>query len=146
MLPRELVDLMREMVVFPVVVGTVSKEGDIHMTFITWIYPLDERTLRIAVSSSARTSENIRDTGRVAVQIFAPYRSLTCYGRGKEVVGRIENIPFEVSVFEINVERVENSLFPGSTITGIIPFAHTGRVKELVELDTAVMAVLRNRD
>ncbi len=146
MLPRELVDLMRELVVFPVVVGTVDREGGIHMTFITWVYPVDERTIRLAVSSSARTSENIRSTGKVAIQIFAPYRSLTCYGTGRETVDKIENIPFEVSVFEVSVERVENSLFPGSTITGIIPFAHTGRVKELVELDTAVMSALRNRD
>ncbi|MDQ7082579.1 MAG: hypothetical protein Q9N34_06210 [Aquificota bacterium] len=50
------------------------------MTFITWIYPLDERTLRFAVSSKAKTAENIRQTGKVAVQIFAPDKSLTCYG------------------------------------------------------------------
>ncbi len=145
MLPREVVDLMRELVVFPAVVGTVDGEGNIHMTFVTWLYPLDERTLRIAITTSSRTSENMRTTGRVAVQIFAPYKSLTCYGTAKEVVNKIEKIPFDVSVFEIRVERVENSLFPGSTITGIIPFAHTGRVKELVELDTAVMTVLRNK-
>ncbi len=144
MLPRELVDLMRELAVFPVVVGTSDKEGNLHMTFLTWIYPLDERTLRVALSSSSRTAENIRNAKRVVVQIFAPYRSLTCYGVGKEIIDRIEGIPFEVSVFEIEVEKVENTLFPGSTITGIIPFAHTGAVKEMVELDSAVMTVLRN--
>ncbi|RLJ70810.1 pyridoxamine 5'-phosphate oxidase [Hydrogenivirga caldilitoris] len=145
MLPRELIDLMRDLGVFPVVVGTVDSEGNQHMTFITWIYPADERTLRFAVSSKAKTSENIRATGKVAVQIFAPDKSLTCYGTAKEVVSKIEGVPFEVSVFELTIDNVENSLFPGSTITGVIPFAHTGKVLKMVELDEKVMSAVRNK-
>lgn len=146
MLPRELIDLMRDLGVFPVVVGTVDKEGNQHMTFITWIYPVDERTLRFAVSSKAKTAQNVRDTGKVAVQIFAPDKSLTCYGLAKEVIEKIEGVPFDVSVFELSIDNVENSLFPGSTITGIIPFAHTGNVLKMVELDEKVMRALKNRD
>ena len=146
MLPRELIDLMRDLGVFPVVVGTVDKEGNQHMTFITWIYPVDERTLKFAVSSKAKTAQNVRDTGKVAVQIFAPDKSLTCYGLAKEVIEKIEGVPFDVSVFELSIDNVENSLFPGSTITGIIPFAHTGNVLKMVELDEKVMRALKNRD
>ncbi len=146
MLPRELIDLMRDLGVFPVVVGTVDKEGNQHMTFITWIYPVDERTLRFAVSSKAKTAQNVRDTGKVAVQIFAPDKSLTCYGLAKEVIEKIEGVPFDVSVFELSIDNVENSLFPGSTITGIIPFAHTGNVLKMVELDEKVMRALKNRN
>ena len=146
MLPRELIDLMRDLGVFPVVVGTVDGEGNQHMTFVTWIYPIDERTLRIAVSSKAKTSENIRRTSKVAVQIFAPDKCLTCYGTAKEILERIEGVPFDVSLFEISIESVENSLFPGSTITGIIPFAHTGNVRKMVELDEAVLSALKNKD
>jgi flavin reductase (DIM6/NTAB) family NADH-FMN oxidoreductase RutF len=146
MLPRELIDLMRDLGVFPVVLGTVDGDGNQHMTFITWIYPADERTLRIAISSKAVSAENIRKTGKVAVQIFAPDKALTCYGTAREIIERIEGVPFDVSVFEMGVERVENSLFPGSTITGIIPFAHTGKVYKMAELDEKVMSALRNRD
>ena len=145
MLPRELIDLMRDLGVFPVVVGTVDSAGNQHLTFITWIYPIDERILRLAVSSKAKTAHNIRETGKVAVQIFAPDKSLTCYGKAREIVEKIEGIPFDVSVFEMEIDSVENSLFPGSTITGIIPFAHTGRVLKMVELDEKVMEALRDR-
>ncbi len=145
MLPRELIDLMRDLGVFPVVVGTVDSGGNQHMTFITWIYPIDERTIRLAVSSKAKTAQNIRETGKVAVQIFAPDKSLTCYGTGREVIEKIEGVPFDVSVFEMEIDSVENSLFPGSTITGIIPFAHTGKVLKMVELDEKVMEALKNK-
>jgi len=145
MLPRELIDLMRDLGVFPVVIGTVSSEGELHMTFITWIYPVDERSLRLAISSNAVSAKNIRETGKLAVQIFAPDKALTCYGGAREVIDRIEGIPFDVSVFEMEVERVENSLFPGSTITGIIPFAHTGNVQKMTELDSKVISALKNK-
>ncbi|WP_461831314.1 pyridoxamine 5'-phosphate oxidase family protein [Aquifex sp.] len=143
MLPRDLIDLMRDLNVFPVVVSTVDKEGDIHITFITWVYPVDERTIRIAVSSKAKTSQNIRETGKVAIQIFAPDKALSCYGRGKEIVEKIEDVPFPVSVFEVEIDTVENALFPGATITGIIPFAHTGNVLKMTELDNKVLQALK---
>ena len=145
MLPRDLIDLMRDLGVFPVVVGTVDREGNQHLTFVTWIYPVDERTLRIAVSSQAKTAQNMRETKKVALQLFAPDKCLTCYGTAEEIIERIEGIPFDVSVFEMSVENVENSLFPGSTITGIIPFAHTGNVKKMVELDEKVISALKSR-
>jgi len=45
----------------------------------------------------------------------------------------------------MEIDSVENSLFPGSTITGIIPFAHTGKVLKMVELDEKVMEALKNK-
>ena len=143
MLPRDLIDLMRDLNVFPVVISTVDNNGNIHITFITWVYPTDERTLRIAISSKAKTAENIRQTGRVAIQIFAPDKALSCYGTAKEIREKIDDIPFPVSVFEMSIDTVENALFPGATITGIIPFAHTGNVLRMTELDTKVLNALK---
>ncbi|WP_461830031.1 pyridoxamine 5'-phosphate oxidase family protein [Aquifex sp.] len=143
MLPRDLIDLMRDLNVFPVVVATSDKEGNVHITFITWVYPIDERKLRIAVSSNAKTSQNIRETGRVAIQIFAPDKALSVYGNAKEVKEKIEDVSFPVSVFEVDIDTVDNALFPGATITGIIPFAHTGNVLKMTELDAKVLKALK---
>ncbi len=143
MLPRDLIDLMRDLNVFPVVVSTVDNNGNLHTTFITWVYPVDERTLRIAVSSKAQTSQNLRENGKISIMIFAPDKALTCYGNAKEIIKEIEKVPFPVSVFEVDITTVENSLFPGATITGIIPFAHTGNVLKMTELDAKVLEALK---
>jgi len=143
MLPKEVINLMRELNVFPIVLSCADEECNIHITFITWVYPLDERTLRLALSSNSKTAENLRKTGKVAVQIFAPGVALSCYGKAAEVLSEIEGIPFKVSVFELSIESVENSLFPGATVTGIIPFAHTGNVLKMTELDTKVLEALK---
>ncbi len=71
MLPKELVDLMRNLGVFPVVLATSDKEGNLHMTFITWVYPIDERTIRIALSSNAKSAKNILQTGQVCLMLIA---------------------------------------------------------------------------
>ena len=143
MLPRELLDLMRDMCVFPVVLGTFNKEGDIHLTFITWVYPIDEKTVRLALSSNAASAKNILETNKASLMIFAPDKALSCYGSAKLVKERIEAVKFPVSVFEMSIERVENNLFPGATITGPIPFVHTGDLKKAVELDLAVLEALK---
>ncbi len=143
MLPRDLVDLMRDMNIFPVVLGSVSQNNDIHLAFVSWVYPLDERTIRVALSANSASAKNLRETGKVSIMLFAPDKALSCYGSAKMVLEKIDSVKFPVSVFEISVDRVENNLFPGATITGIIPFVHTGDLKKAVELDLAVLEALK---
>ncbi|MEJ7554364.1 MAG: pyridoxamine 5'-phosphate oxidase family protein [Aquificaceae bacterium] len=144
MLPKELVDLMRNLGVFPVVLATSDKEGNIHMTFITWVYPIDERTIRIALSSNAKSAKNILQTGQVCLMLIAQDKALACYGNASLLIDRIEEVKFPVSVFEVKIQSVENNLFPGGTITGTIPFMHTGDLQKAGELDQLVLDALRS--
>jgi len=144
MLPTELIDLMNKLGVFPCVLGTTDKEGSIHMTFITWVYPVSERILRFALSSGSKSAKNLQETGKACFMFFSPEKALACYGSVQMVLERIEEVKFPVSVFEMRVDRVENNLFPGATITGIIPFAHTGDLEKMVELDNAVIEAMRS--
>jgi len=143
MLPAEVVELMRNLGVFPVVLGTSDREGNIHLAFITWVYPISDRVLRFALSSNAKSSKNVQETGRVSIILFAPGKALSCYGSAKVVLDRIEEVKFPVSVFEMEIERVEDNLFPGATITGIIPFAHTGNLEKVSELDMLVIEAMK---
>ncbi|MFN3813240.1 MAG: pyridoxamine 5'-phosphate oxidase family protein [Aquificaceae bacterium] len=144
MLPKSLMDLMRNLWVFPAVLGTVDKEGNIHLTFITWVYPVDERTIRFALSSGAKSSKNIQQTGIASIMFFAQDMAFACYGSTQMVSDSIEEVKFHVSVFEMNIERAENNLFPGGTVIGTIPFAHTGNLINMVELDVTVIEAMKN--
>ncbi len=144
MLPTELVDLMNKLGVFPCVLGTTDKEGNMHMTFITWVYPKSEKILRFALSSGSKSAKNIQETKRACFMFFSPGRALTCYGDAQMIIERIEEVKFPVSVFEMHIDKVEDNLFPGATITGIIPFAHTGDLEKMAELDSIVLKVMRS--
>ncbi len=143
MLPKDLADLMRDVGVFPAVLATTDKEGEVHLTFITWIYPVDDRTLRVAVSSNAKSAKNMLQTNAACLFLIAPGKALACYGDAQLVLERIEEVKFPVSVFEIKLNRVENNLFPGGTITGTIPFMHTGDLQKAGELDQLVLDALK---
>ncbi|MFN3976728.1 MAG: pyridoxamine 5'-phosphate oxidase family protein, partial [Aquificaceae bacterium] len=67
MLPKDLVGLMRNLGVFPTVLCTVDKEGNPHLTFITWVYPVDDKTIRIALSSKAKSAINMLQGGAVSL-------------------------------------------------------------------------------
>ncbi|MEZ0361333.1 MAG: pyridoxamine 5'-phosphate oxidase family protein [Hydrogenobacter sp.] len=143
MLPADLIDLIKSLGVFPVVLGTADTEGNVHLTFITWVYPINEKTLRIALSSGSKSAKNLQERGKACVMLFSPNKALTCYGNVRMVLERIEDVKFPVSVFELHIDKVEDNLFPGGTVTGIIPFAHTGNVEKMVELDSTVIEAMR---
>lgn len=143
MLTKELTDLMRNLGVFPAILATSDKEGNLHLTFITWIYPMDERTLRVALSSNAKSAKNMLQTGQACVMLIAQNMALACYGTASLLQERIEEVKFPVSVFEIKINSVENNLFPGGTITGTIPFMHTGDLQKAGELDQLVLDALK---
>ncbi|RMH80920.1 MAG: pyridoxamine 5'-phosphate oxidase [Acidobacteria bacterium] len=143
MLSRDLVDLMRDVGVFPAILATSDKDGNVHITFITWVYPINDRTLRVALSSNAKSAKNMLQSGQACIMLIAPGKALACYGTASLVQERIEEVKFPVSVFEISISSVENNLFPGGTITGTIPFMHTGDLQKAGELDQIVIEALR---
>jgi len=54
MLPKELIDFMRSVGVFPIVLTTTDKNGELHTTFITWVYPVDDKTLLALYGNAKR--------------------------------------------------------------------------------------------
>jgi hypothetical protein len=64
MLPKELIDFMRSVGVFPIVLTTTDKNGELHTTFITWVHPVDDKTLRLALSSNAKSSKKHAGNGK----------------------------------------------------------------------------------
>ena len=69
--------------VFPIVLTTADKNGELHTTFITWVYPVDDKTLRLALSPNARSAKNMQEMGKVAMMVFSANTALALYGNAK---------------------------------------------------------------
>ncbi len=126
----------------PVVVST-SVNNKPYTTFISWAIAKDEDTIRIAVSTNAKTTENIRANPNVCLELFDKDLAVSISGQAKIITEQIEGIPFPVAVIEIKITEIVDNLFPGATITGKIPFTHTGNVEKAEELDKKVLEALR---
>ncbi len=143
MLPREIIDLMRDMYIFPAVLGTTDGQN-VNLAFITWVYPKDEENILVAVSSNSKSAKNMLIMRRASLFLAAFDKALSLNCSATEVINKIESVKFPVSAFNLKIESVDNNLFPGATLLGTIPFAHVGDVKKALELDILVMEALKN--
>ncbi len=139
-LPDNLVKSMQELT--PCVVATVE-ENKPYSTFISWLIAIDNETLRMAVSSDAKTTKNIKNNPNVSIEVFDKDTAVSISGVANIIQDEIPTLPFPVSVIEIKVQNVYDNLFPGGTITGKIPFTHTGNIEQAEELDNMVLEALK---
>ena len=126
----------------PAVVAT-DENGKPYTTFVTWLIAKDDNTLRFAANKDSRTINNIKNNPNVAIEVFDKDTALSIQGKAKIIKDEIEDIPFPVSVVEVNVENVTDNLFPGGTVEGQIPFKHTGDIQKAEELDKKVLEELK---
>ncbi len=140
-LDKNLLDLLKEFT--PSVIATVSPENKPYTTFITWLIAKDEETIRVAVSTNSTTVNNIRENPNVCIEVFGPDIAASISGTASILKENIEGISFPVSVVEIKIDNITNNLFPGATVTGEIPFKHTGNIQKALELDEKVLKALR---
>ncbi len=138
-LPENVLNLLKNLT--PSVVAT-AKENKPYTTFITWLIAKDEKTIRFAVNKDSLTASNIKENPYVSIEVFGDGIACSISGSAKIIKDEIETIPFPVSVIEVNVENVVDNLFPGGTVTGKIPFKHTGDIEKAEDLDKKVLEAL----
>ena len=138
-LPENVLNLLKNLT--PSVVAT-AKENKPYTTFITWLIAKDEKTIRFAVNKDSLTANNIKENPYVSIEVFGNGIACSISGSAKIIKEEIETISFPVSVIEVNVENVVDNLFPGGTVTGEIPFKHTGDIEKAEDLDKKVLEAL----
>ena len=138
-LPENVLNLLKNLT--PSVVAT-AKENKPYTTFITWLIAKDEKTIRFAVNKDSLTANNIKENPYVSIEVFGDGIACSISGSAKVIKDEIETISFPVSVIEVNVENVVDNLFPGGTVTGEIPFKHTGDIEKAEDLDKKVLEAL----
>jgi len=131
---------MRELT--PSVLAT-TREQRPYTTFITWLIAVDPSTIRFALTSNSYSAENIKQNPYVSVEVFGNGFAVSISGPVELIQEKIQGIDFDVSVFEMKIEKVVNNLFPGATIKGKIPFEHTGDISKAEELDRIILKQLR---
>ncbi|WP_457625951.1 pyridoxamine 5'-phosphate oxidase family protein [Persephonella sp.] len=138
-IPENILQEIKELT--PSVLAT-STQNKPYTTFISWLAAKDKKTVRFALSKDSVSTDNLKQNPYASVEVFGEGFALSISGSVKLIVDEIENLPFPVSVFEMEVEKVVDNLFPGASITGKIPFEHTGDTVQAKEFDRIVLEEL----
>ncbi len=139
-IPSNILPDLQELI--PSVLAT-SKDNKPYTTFITWLTVKNEKTVRFALSKDSVSTENLKNNPYASVEVFGEGFALSISGKTKLIIDEIEQLPFPVSVFEMEVEKVVDNLFPGASVTGRIPFEHTGDTVQASEFDKIVLEELK---
>ncbi len=109
------------------VVATVDAQGLPNTTLMTWAVARDPQTLTVAVDVRSRSYANIRDNGRVAVEVLGDD---LCYGlRGTAVIEKeqMQAAPFPCALVAVRVEEVRDHGAAGVIFKGPSYSFHPGK-------------------
>ncbi|NPA53476.1 MAG: pyridoxamine 5'-phosphate oxidase [Aquificae bacterium] len=139
-LSNKLLEILKDLT--PSVVAT-AKDNKPYTTFITWLTAVNPQKIRFAVNKGSKTYNNLKENPYASVEVFGEGIASSISGKTQLIKEEIEGLSFPVSVFELNVEKVVDNLFPGGNIKGSIPFEHTGDISKAKELDEIVLKALK---
>ncbi|MFQ6014706.1 MAG: pyridoxamine 5'-phosphate oxidase family protein [Anaerolineae bacterium] len=141
-LPKELMDHLNEPNIL--VVATADDEGKPAVDLLSWVMARDSKTVRLVISPHCSGGKNLLANGRAALQLLGTNLAYEVRGTAKLVKEQCESVKFPETMFDLNVEQVEENMFPATHLTGAIPYARDEGTEELHrELDAAIAEEMR---
>jgi hypothetical protein len=109
------------------VFATVDEQGSPQTTVMTWVVARNPQTLAVAVDIRSRAMRNLRQNGKVAVEVLGDD---LCYGlRGTAVFEKelMESAPFPCALVAIKIEDVRDHGATGVRFVGPSYSFHPGK-------------------
>ncbi|WP_338753852.1 pyridoxamine 5'-phosphate oxidase family protein [Bacillus sp. FJAT-52991] len=127
-----------------VTIATIDHEtGGPMIHAISWIYAVDESTLRFAVTSRSRMIENLEKNTAVAINIIANESTYTITGKSNILSKQEEPIPLKVSIVEVHIEEIRDVMFYGAKIVSEPTYEKTYDLVAAEKLDRQVIDALK---
>jgi predicted pyridoxine 5'-phosphate oxidase superfamily flavin-nucleotide-binding protein len=95
------------------VVATADREGNPWTGVMSWVRARDARTVLMIVAKHSRSLQNIRENGKVALQLLGDDFVYGVTGRARVAEESIEGAPVPAAMVEVEVLEVKDDLTPG---------------------------------
>ena len=141
-LPNDLVDQLRKDRL--VLLGTIdATTGEPCSNAISWLYAVDERTLRFALDQRSRLMASIEANPQVVVTMFAASSVYAISGNASVAVETLEDVPIKLVCYDIAVTSVQDAMFYGARIAVQPEFEKTYDRRAAAKLDGQVYAAMK---
>lgn len=142
-LPEAVMEHLREANV--VIVATISDEGQFATELLSWVWPMDAKTVRLVISPNFPGGINLAANGRAALQIIGDKLTYEVLGTARMVKERCESVKFPETMYDLMVEEVRENMFPATHLIGSIPYARDEGTEELhKQLDEVMYAEIKS--
>ncbi|MCZ8511203.1 pyridoxamine 5'-phosphate oxidase family protein [Paenibacillus filicis] len=124
--------------------GTVDHEsGGPGVNAISWLFAVDEKTVRFAVDARSRIVANIRNNPQVNLTYIGAGSVHAIYGEAALVTEALEEVPFKLACFDIGVTSVRDAMFYGARISCAPEYEKTYDKRAADKLDTQVFHAMK---
>jgi hypothetical protein len=142
-LSEKLIDHLKQANV--VIIATVGNDGQPALDLLSWLWPMDDKTVRLVISPNLVGGVNLATNGRAALQIIGDELCCEIRGMVRLVKQRCDSVNFPETMYDLTVEEVRENMIPASRLTGVIPFGRNPGTEELhKQLDSAMYAEIQS--
>lgn len=128
-----------------VMIATTSEDGSPSMDLLSWLWPMDAKTIRLVISPNFPGGINLAKNGLATLQIIGEKLTYEVCGKVLLVKERCESVKFPETMYDLIVEEVRENMFPASHLIGPIPYARDEGTEELhKELDEAIYGEIKS--
>lgn len=110
---------------------------------ISWIYAVNEKTLRFAIDQRSRLIANMKNNPNVTVSVFAAGTLYAIYGKASVADGTLEGVPIKLACIDVAIDAVREAMFYGARITAMPEYEKTYDKRAAAKLDGQVFAALQ---
>lgn len=121
-----------------------SASGMPFMNAVSWVYALNDQTLRIAVDSRSKIVQNIQQHPLVSLAVFASASTYTICAKAALIEQDPPDVPLNVSILELTITDVRDVMFYGSKIAVEPSYEKTYDEEAAAKLDARIMKALQN--
>lgn len=141
-LPQQLFDMLQEESF--ALLGTVDHEsGSPSVHAISWLYALDDTTIRFAVDQRSRITVNIRTNPLVNLTYIGAGSVHAIYGEARLVTDPLDGVPIKLACFDISIATVRDAMFYGARISTVPAYEKTYDQRAAERLDAQVFHAMK---
>jgi hypothetical protein len=124
---------------------TYSKSlGKVISTALSWVFAIDNKTVRFAVDCKSKIVEAIHDQSEITLSFIGDESVYSLSGRSKVRVEKTEDMTLKMAIIEVEVEDLRDITFYGAQITQKPQFIKTYKESLIKKLDNEVKEAVFN--
>jgi hypothetical protein len=119
------------------------ESGGPSMNAISWLYAKDPGTVRFAVDQRSRIVSNISSNPLVTLSFIGVGSVHAIYGSCRKLKDALDDVPFKLACFDIDVSVVRDAMFYGSRISVAPEYEKTYDKRAADKLDAQVFDAMK---
>ncbi|UVI32172.1 pyridoxamine 5'-phosphate oxidase family protein [Paenibacillus spongiae] len=127
-----------------VLLHTIDADGSYPTSSaISWVHAVERNRIRFAIDGRSRLVANMAANPDVSVTLFASETVQAVYGKASLVTEALENVPFKLACYEIEIEAIRDAMFYGARLSALPTFEKTYDKRAADKLDGQVFAAMK---